>query len=110
MSFNVLFRLLVVIASAALLVSGCAGYLPEQPAPEDKSAIGTSEGENISTPSEQESDSSASPDRTERPVQTPPSGLEKVEVTPPVEVTGEVPADILDQIIADLLEPTHAER
>jgi hypothetical protein len=107
---NVLSRLLVVIAAAALLASGCAGYLPDQPAPQDKSGIGTSEGEDISTPSKQEPAPGATPDRIERLEQSPPAGLEKVEITPPDQVTGEVPADILDQIIADLLKRTHAER
>jgi len=51
------------------------------------------------------------PDRSElRPVQTLPPGLERVE-TPEVEpVVGEVPEEILVEIIADLIKRTGAER
>jgi hypothetical protein len=107
---NVFYLLILLTVISVLLASGGVGYLPEQPAPEDKSGDGTSEGEAVTTPTEQEPDTSATPDRTDRLLQTPPAGLEKVEIIPPSQVTGEVPGDILDQIIADLLKRTHAEQ
>jgi hypothetical protein len=107
---NVFYLLILLTVISVLLASGCVGYLPEQPAPEDKSGDGTSEGEAVTTPTEQEPDTSATPDRTDRLLQTPPAGLEKVEIIPPSQVTGEVPGDILEQIIADLRQQTDAER
>ena len=89
---------------ATILVTGCAGDIADQ----------TDQNEDQTTPEAGETETepkqvipSETPDRSEqRPAQTPPPGLERVEITPLEPVTGEVPTEIMEQIIADLVERT----
>ena len=87
----------------ALLVSGCAGSLSDQPTQTP------SGGETAPAPPEILAEETT--DRGElRPAETLPTGLESVEITPPAPVTGEVPEEILEEIISDLVERSGAER
>ena len=98
---------LVILLVAALLLVGCAGSITDQPIQNDgKASPGAAETETGLEPSVP----SETPDRSEqRPAQTPPPGLERVEITPLEPVTGEVPTEIMEQIIADLVERSGTE-
>ena len=103
----------IILLVAALLLAGCAGSFTDQPIQSDeKASPGAAETEidlKPAIPSETPVDET--PDRSEqRPAQTPPPGLERVEITPLEPVTGKVPAEILDTIIVDLVERTGAEQ
>ena len=92
----VLFFLVLIIT-----IAGCADSLTIQP--------------DSTTSSDKNSPGSATtvehPDIIEqRPSQTLPGGLERVETPAPNLVVGEVPAAILDEIIADLIKSTGTER
>ena len=105
--------LLVILLVAGFLLAGCTGNIVDQPdQSEDQTTPGAAETEyepKQAIPSETPPDET--PDRSEqRPTQTPPSGLERVEITPLAPVIGEVPAEILDEIIAELVERTGSER
>ena len=92
---NKYFVLLMVLIPA-LLMAGCAGSFTDQPTQnEDRSS-----SEQLETPERGEL----------RPVQTLPPGLETVEIPKSEPVVGEVPGEILDEIIADLVERTGAEQ
>jgi len=91
----------LLVLAMTIISAGCAGSLTLQP-------DATTGGDKYYP---EPSDTIETPDRSElRPVQTLPPGLERME-TPEVEpVTGEAPDEILDEIIADLVERTGAER
>ena len=100
---NCRYRYLAFLLVFALLFSGCAGSFSDQP-PQSTSAGET-------TPAPSEIPAEETPDRGElRPAQTLPTELEPVEFTPPAPVTGEVPEEILKEIIADLVERAGAVR
>ena len=93
---------LTILLVATILVTGCAGSFAEK----------TDQDEDQTTPEAGETETglepavpSKTPDRSEqRPAQTPPPGLERVEITTLEPVAGEVPTEIMEQIIADLVE------
>ena len=93
---------LAIMLVACLILAGCAGSTPDQPGQsEEPTPPGTIETESEPKPA----DPSETPDRSEqRPSQMPPPGLERVEISPPAPVTGEVPAEIMEAIFADLIE------
>ena len=92
---NKYFVLLMVLIPA-LLMAGCNGSFTDQPTQnEDKPS-----SEQLETPERGEL----------RPVQTLPPGLETVEIPKNEPGVGEVPDGIMDEIIADLVERTGAER
>jgi hypothetical protein len=97
---------LIFLLLAAFLLAGCADIITNQPTNNDKKAtpevVATEDGQKSAIPSETPVDSPS--DRNEqRPSQTPPPGLERVEITPPVPVSGEVPDEIMSEIIVDLM-------
>ena len=98
---------LVILLAAALFLVGCAGSFTDQPIQNDgKASPGAAETETGLEPAVP----SETPDRSEpRPAQTPPPGLERVEITPLEPAVGEVPAEIMDAIIADLVERSGTE-
>ena len=97
---------LAIMLVAGLLLANCAGSIAEQTDQgEDKAAPGAVKTE------PKPADPSETPDRSEqRPSQMPPPGLERVEISPSVPMTGEVPDEIMSEIIADLLERTGSEQ
>ena len=103
---------LAILLAAALFLAGCAGSAADRPDQgEDKTApgaIGTEPESGSINPSETPAEEF--PDREQRPTQSPPPGLERTEITPPAPVTGEVPAEIMEPIIADLVERTGASQ
>ena len=94
-------KLFLLILAVTATITGCAGSPTLQP-------DATTGGEKHSS---EASATAEIPDRSElRPVQTLSPGLEHVE-TPEVEpVVGEVPEEILVEIVADLVERTGAAR
>ena len=103
---------LIFLLLAAFLLAGCAGSITDQPNKNDKKAtpevVETEDGPKSAIPSETPVDDP--PDRSEqRPSQTLPPGLERVEITPPEPITGEVPQKIIEEIIADLVERSGTE-
>ena len=109
---NKYFVLLMVLIPT-LLMAGCTGSFTDQQIQSDeKASPGAAETETEPKPAlPSETPADEPPDRSEqRPTQTPPSGLERVEITPLAPVIGEVPAEILDEIIAELVERTGSER
>jgi hypothetical protein len=103
---------LAILLAAALFLAGCAGGITDQPDQgEEKTApgaIGTEPESGSIIPSETLAEEI--PDRDQRPAQSPPPGLERTDITPPAPVTGEVPAEIMEPIIADLVERTGASQ
>jgi len=103
-----LVSLLVLIIVIAL--AGCTTITPAAPTqfnqdstPEETTGVSPTQPVNI--PAKE------TPDRIEkRPVSTLPEGLERVEIPQAEPVTGEVPAEILDEIFLDLFERTGAGR
>ena len=91
----------LLVLAMTVVSAGCASSLTLQP---DATTSGDKHSPGASATVE-------TPDRSElRPVQTLSPGLERVE-TPEVEpVVGEVPDEILVEIIADLMKSTGAER
>lgn len=88
----VFLQILILIAG----LTGCAGAVATQPDPiitDDKTAPSPTDLDNPEI----------------RPSQTLPAGLERVQPTESNPVMGEVPANILDEIIADLVGSTGAD-
>ena len=101
--------IMAILLGAALLLSGCVGTSSVQP---DLATPGSVDKESEPAPATpRETPADKTPDRSDfRLVETPPPGLERVEITPPAPVTGEVPAEILEAIIADVLERSGAQQ
>ena len=93
---------LAFLMTFALFLSGCANSLADSPTQTPRG------GE---TPAPIEMPAEETPDRDElRPTQPLPGGLETVEIPTSVPVAGEVPEEILSEIIADLVERSGAKR
>ena len=101
--------ILVIPLTAALLLASCAGSFSDQP---DLATPGSVDKEADPVPVDpRETPEGEMPDRSElRLVETPPPGLESVEITPPEPTLGEVPAKILAALIADALEHSGAQQ
>jgi hypothetical protein len=103
---------LVFLLVGAYLLASCAASPAEQP------GLNPTDEKSAPRPSETEGEADLpDPEATkipdwldDRPTQTMPPGLERVEITPPALVTGEVPVEIMEEIIADLMKSTGAER
>ena len=95
---------LVILLAAAMILASCAGSISDQG--EDQSRPGATETESEPEPVlPSDSPEKATPDRSEhRPIATVPPGLETVEMPPGIAETGEVPVEIMDEIIRDLPE------
>ena len=95
-------------------IAGCATITPEGPKefnqdspPEETASVSPTPAN--TQPGKISSDET--PDRTNRiPVSTLPAGLERVETPPAEPVTGEVPADLLEEILADLAQKLGKDR
>ena len=100
---------LAILLGTALLLAGCAGSFSDQP---DLASPGSVDKEADPVPVDpRETPAGETPDRSDlRLVETPPPGLERVEITPPEPILGEVPAEILAALIADVLERSNAEQ
>ena len=94
----------VIFLVSALMLAGCAESDVSPGDQKTPGAVEISPGENIPFPSN-------TPDRGEiRPTQSPPASLERVEITFPAPITGEVPQEIMETISADLVERAASER
>jgi hypothetical protein len=84
-----------------LFLSGCANSVPDTPAQTPRG------GESPAPP---EIPAEETPDRGElRPTQSLPDGLETVEISTSAPATGEIPEEILSEIISDLVERSGSE-
>ena len=101
--------ILVIPLTAALLLASCAGSFSDQ---HDLTTPGSTNKEADPVPVyPRETPVGETPDRSDlRLVETPPPGLERVEITPPAPVSEEIPAEILAAIIADALERSNAQQ
>lgn len=107
----------LLILAFTFLLAGCAGAQPSSadPEPTDQGAgpgPSATEEPPILPPSQPTSNPSIeTPDRTEqRPSQTLPAGLAPIEPPNLQPLVGEVPEELLEEIIADLVKRTGAER
>jgi hypothetical protein len=95
------YKIVVIMLAAGLFLAGCAGSSTDQPKQsDDNSTPGLFETESGPT--------SAIPSETE--VDETPDGSEQRHQQTLAPVSGEVPEEIMDQIIADLVERTGADR
>jgi len=104
---NTKYTALGVLLAAAMILAGCAGSFSDQPQQnEDRASPVAVETESRLEPAPSKTADVETPDlRDKRPEQTPPTP-ERVEITPPERVTGEVPTEIMEAISADLVERT----
>ena len=101
MSIRDLIKAFLLVLAMTVASAGCAGSLTLQP---DATTGGDKHSPEASATVE-------TPDRSElRPVQTLPPGLERVETPEIKPVVGEVPEDLMAEIIADLVERSGAAR
>lgn len=90
-------QVVISLGALALLLAACtAGQLPStEPGPSDQDAVEATQPGKTGL--------LTTPDRSQlRTTPTTPGGLEKVEITTPEPVTGEVPPGIMEKILADL--------
>jgi hypothetical protein len=94
---------------AVFLLAGCAGSFSVQSDLTTPGSVATEAGPVPVDP--RETPAGETPDRSDlRLVETPTPELERVEITPPEPILGEVPAEILAAIIADALERSGAQQ
>lgn len=111
----IFFTLLSILAALALSLSACADSFSGQPtqAKGDGEAIPASPGSTVESeapsPSEFPGGETSKPDGL-RPTHTLPGGLETVETPTSPPLSGEVPQDILDEIVSDIVERSGSAR
>jgi hypothetical protein len=103
---------LLLVFATAVILAGCASTATSQPGDQDGPTDLPASGE---SPDQQENETTEepaaeTPDRLEvRLTQTPAAGPERVEIPEIEPMTGEVPSEIMEEILDDLVERSGAE-